>query len=119
MYVAVCGIACQCYLLTEYGGWGFAVFWLRLLWPIVLLYGVYLFKGLGAGDIKLLAVISTLFEIWAMLWIILVALAIGAIYGGARLLWKRKFSLEGGEKIRFSGCILLACICYFIKGGCF
>ena len=39
---------------------GVILFLIRLVLPVVILYPVYLIRGLGAGDIKLIAALSTI-----------------------------------------------------------
>ncbi|WP_176761903.1 prepilin peptidase [Pseudobutyrivibrio sp. YE44] len=39
---------------------GIVYFIIKAIWPIILLYLLYQWKGLGAGDIKLFSVMSTL-----------------------------------------------------------
>ena len=138
-YIILCSITGIYALWEEMGVWGCATFLLRYIWPIILLYGVYLIGGLGAGDVKLLGVISTLVEGRVMIRLILGSIVIGAMYGLLRLikgrqliqfcrnLWnqgcsflihKQKFAFiqwtKTGEKVHFTVCILMAyigCIC--------
>lgn len=79
---------------------------------IALLYALFLIKGLGAGDIKLLSLIGLLFPkhafmITALSFILAAALALIRII--IRLLKKEK-ALVRGETIHFSIPIALACI---------
>lgn len=56
----------------------------------VLLYPVYLIRGIGAGDVKLFMVISIFFSFEEMPWMIFTAFLIGAIEG-VFLLFLSKF----------------------------
>lgn len=138
-YIILCGITSINILWEKTGAWGCSRFLLQLLWPIVLLYGIYLIGGLGAGDIKLLGVISTLMDCRSMLRLIAVSMVIGAVYGLLRFIklgqlrevfrsffylvtgcpfHQKKFNLyyleKREHKIHFTVCILIAfvwCVC--------
>lgn len=138
-YIILCSITGLYALWKEMGVWGCATFLLRFTWPILLLYGVYLMGGLGAGDIKLLAVISAMMESRVMIRLIMGSIVIGASYGLLRLvkggqliqrcrkLWyqgygclfhKQNFAFfqwwKTGERIHFTVCIFMAylwCLC--------
>lgn len=121
---------------------GCVLFLVRFLLPIVLLYAVYIIGGLGAGDIKLFAVISTTMEAHQTISVILCSFFIGAAYGLLRWISEKKlFSkiregifygkqyffyrqktaciqrLQEGETIHFSLCILCAYIGVLLKEG--
>ena len=80
-YIVSCSITAVFLLMREMGVWGCFIFLGRFLWPILLLYGVYLMGGLGAGDIKLLGVISTLMSSRIIIRLIVMSMVIGAAYG--------------------------------------
>ncbi len=46
--------------VASFGVKGIAFFLIKGLWPILLLYILFLARGLGAGDIKLFSVMSTM-----------------------------------------------------------
>ena len=58
---------------------------------MVILYPVYLMRGLGAGDIKLIAALSTIMGADLALAVIIYSLFIGAIIGIARWILKGQF----------------------------
>ena len=59
------------------------------VFTVVVLFPFYSMKGLGAGDIKLLAAVSGFLPSEEYLLCFAGAFAIGAAYGAARLLWTR------------------------------
>lgn len=59
------------------------------VFTVVVLFPFYRMKGLGAGDIKLLAAVSGFLPSEEYLLCFAGAFAIGAAYGAARLLWTR------------------------------
>lgn len=98
--------------------------------------------GLGAGDVKLFGVISTLVESRCMMRLIITSIIIGAIYGLFRwikggqavkkigklkclmyrcLFHKQLFAfiqpLKTGERIHFTVCMLVACMWCICKEG--
>lgn len=98
--------------------------------------------GLGAGDVKLFGVISTLVESRCMIRLIIISIIIGAAYGLFRLVkngqlikgcrcllyqgigglfHKQKFAIfqqmKTGEGIHFTVCILMGCIWCICKEG--
>lgn len=122
-FIVLCSITSMYLLWTEMGVWGCPAFICRFLWPIVLLYPVYLVKGIGAGDIKLLAVVSTTMISQKMIGLILCSFIIGAVFGLLRwiknrrlcLFYKQKSANYQTTKIHFTLCILCAFIECLIK----
>ena len=138
-YIVSCSITAVFLLMREMGVWGCFIFLGRFLWPILLLYGVYLMGGLGAGDIKLLGVISTLMSSRIIIRLIVMSMVIGAAYGVFRWIKSGQLMLrcreicyqgfrcfhheekihfyaleQGEEEIHFAVCIFIAyifCIC--------
>ena len=121
-FIVLCSITGMYLLWLEMGMWGTITFLYRFLWPIALLYIIYLIGGLGAGDIKLLAVVSTAMTSQNMMWLIMCSLCIGAAYGLFRLIksrqlclfYMRKSANYHTTKIHFTVCILFAfvgCLC--------
>lgn len=49
------------------------------LWPIVLLYPLFLIRGLGAGDIKLFSVLSIFYSSTILIRIMILSVFIGAV----------------------------------------
>lgn len=54
---------------------------IRIFLTFVLLYPIYLIKGIGAGDVKLFLIISIFFSFEEMPWVIFIAFLIGAAEG--------------------------------------
>lgn len=121
---------------------GVILFLIRLVLPVVILYPVYLMRGLGAGDIKLIAALSTIMGADLALAVIIYSLFIGAIIGIARWILKGQFlyrlqSIRYGmydvllykqnsayftetnkkEKLHFTICIMGAVIICIMKEG--
>ena len=58
--------------IFRFGAIGAVYFILNVLWPLILLYLLYQLNGIGAGDIKLFSVASTLVGAkvtWNMMWL--------------------------------------------------
>ncbi|WP_243098695.1 prepilin peptidase [Roseburia sp. AM51-8] len=62
---------------------GVVLFLIRLIWPVALLYPIYLIRGLGAGDIKCFAALSVILGSRLALSVIIYSLIIGAVIGFA------------------------------------
>ena len=72
---------------------GVVLFLIRLIWPVALLYPIYLIRGLGAGDIKCFAVLSVILGSRLALSVIIYSLIIGAVIGLCR--WILRGQLKG------------------------
>lgn len=113
---------------------------MRLIWPVVLLYPIYLIRGLGAGDIKCFAALSVILGSHLVLSVIIYSLIIGAVIGLSRwilrgqlkgrmygmyaglchvLLYKQDsaYFTERGEKLHFTICILFALVGCLLREG--
>lgn len=81
----------------QIGFWGTAGIWRFFkgaMIPIILLFGLFLFRMLGAGDIKLLSALGGIMGITAVLKCILLSFLIGAVLSAAFIaacgnLWQR------------------------------
>lgn len=139
LFIVLCSITSVYLNVQKMGIWGFASFLFRLLWPILLLFIVYLIGAIGAGDVKLLAVLSTYMDSKKILYIMVISSFFGVAIGIFRIILKGQlvekmkdllfylktspFSMQSsaffqlkdrGEKIHFTICILLAyvfCVC--------
>ncbi len=52
--------------IQEYGVWGIGIFLVNVSIPVILLYLLFLMRALGAGDIKLFSVISSIWNLKIM-----------------------------------------------------
>lgn len=67
-----------------------ASFLVSLLWPILLLYPFFYIKAIGAGDIKLLCVLSTFLSAKDELWLIFFSFIFGAGFSCYRIITHRE-----------------------------
>ena len=74
------------YIIYEKGPPGIPEAVISLAWPILLLIVLYRMRALGAGDIKLLSVISVFLDFHQMLTVIYLSFLTGAVVGLVRLL---------------------------------
>lgn len=70
------------------------VFFLRMVFICIVFYGLFLFRMMGAGDIKLFGILAGFLGIWDGLTVIFTGLFLAACVGGLRLynaglLWER------------------------------
>ena len=119
---------------------GVVLFLIRLIWPVALLYPIYLIRGLGAGDIKCFAALSVILGSRLALSVIIYSLIIGAVMGLCRwilrgqlkgrmyglyaglcqvLLYKQNsaYFTERGEKLHFTICIFFALVGCLLREG--
>ena len=75
----------MCLLIYQMGWYGIFVFLGRALWPIVLFYVLYLMRSLGAGDIKLMSVVSVFFSLEDTSIILILSFLTGAICAFIRM----------------------------------
>lgn len=73
---------------------GSFIFGARVLWPICLLYILFLLRGIGAGDIKLFSVISAFLNGEDMITLIWLSFVIGAIYSLIIILKNRQLVIR-------------------------
>ncbi len=88
-----------------------------ILWPIILLYPLFLVRGLGAGDIKLFSVLSIFYSFSTMIQIMIISLYIGAGIIAVRFVYARLFQKSFQHYIHYTVCILAAYIVFLMKGG--
>ena len=74
------------YVIFEKGPPGIPEAVISLAWPILLLYVLFRMQALGAGDIKLLSVISVFLGFHQMLFIIYMSFVVGALAGLIRMI---------------------------------
>ena len=122
------------YAICEKGASGILEAIISLVWPILLLYVLFRIRALGAGDIKLISVISLFLNGHQVINIIYLSFLIGAGFGAIRLVRHRQIiahlymfsdyiqsvirekrpihyhgSDDGLGRIHFCGCIFAAC----------
>lgn len=102
------------------------VVWALLSVVIVgtILMGIYLIGGIGAGDVKLICLISGFLEPIEGLKFIFLIFIVGAFWGVVKILFSYVVALSGGDMpkgrtvIRFSGPILVGyLLMLFSRGG--
>lgn len=76
------------------GPYGVITFLVQAIWPIVLLYILFLQRGLGAGDIKLFSVISTYLDYPQTFFLIITSFFFGAIFSLIRILSKNQMTIR-------------------------
>lgn len=81
----------------------------RLLWPILLLYPLYLIGGLGAGDVKLLGCLSLFLPAEDIIWILMGSFIIGGIVGFLSLIKTGQLFIRCGAFLRH------LCTCLSVK----
>ncbi len=110
----------------------------RFLWPILLLYPLYLIGGIGAGDVKLMGCLSLYLPPAEILWILTGAFLLGGIAGAVSLVKAGRLSCrckaflahlfhclsvkrisayypEEGTKLHFAVCIFCSAVLCFMK----
>ena len=127
------------YVIYEKGPPGIPEAIISLLWPILLLYVLFRMRAMGAGDIKLLSVISTFLDFHNMLTVIYLSLLTGAVVGLIRMVtggytgaYLKNFHLylqtvitgkkilayqsigKGNGVLHFAGCIFAAVAMLFL-----
>ena len=91
----------------------------RMALPIVILYPLFLIRGLGAGDIKLFSVISIFFVHGALFKIMLYSLFIGgAICIVNKVLSKAIQGVEAKRYIHYTVCILAGYLVFVFANNC-
>lgn len=88
---------------------GIITFLFRAAWPVLLLYVLFLLRGLGAGDIKLFMCISPFLGTKAMISVIIFSIIFGAGFSCYRI-YKNYSTFEKINHIRFGVCILMGFI---------
>ncbi|MGN0342210.1 MAG: prepilin peptidase [Roseburia sp.] len=82
------------YRIWEDGIYGLGVAVLNMLFPIVLLFLLFLMHAIGAGDIKLFSVIAIWTGIEKSCYVMAAAFIIGAIWGLVKLLFQRNLAAD-------------------------
>lgn len=80
------------YIIFRQGVPGIPIFFGRALLPIALFYILFVIGVLGAGDIKLISVLSTFLTIKETSTVIIISFVLGAIWALFRMLFTREFS---------------------------
>lgn len=95
------------------GGWPKVLLGLKTMGIVlIMMMSLYLIKGLGAGDVKLLCVLATFFP-ETILQIIIAAFLVGAVIAISKMLWRATRHLPfyiRGETIKFSLAITVGMI---------
>ncbi len=143
-YILICSITSAYILWGLYGLWGFVHMFIRFCLTIAILYIPYSLGGIGAGDVKLVAVISTLLTAKETMVVICLSVILGASMGimhhiknkqlfsrGREILFLGRScvfykqgsaffqELRKGKKIHFTVCILIAYLLLESKEGVF
>ena len=103
------GIITGCYLCVSGYGLqaGSMIFLKSILWPVCLLFPVYLIGGVGAGDVKLIAAVSAMMGGARIGQLILISFLIGAVFALLRLIRKRQLWYRSGKAAaHMTRCIL-------------
>lgn len=113
--------------LQSYGIRGTIVFLVKSLWPIVLLYILFYIRAVGAGDIKLISVMSSYLEPSTTVHVVIASVFVGAIISIIKILSDRQrmgerclFYRKAGRSrsfIHYTTCILGAFIYVCVKEG--
>ena len=83
----------------------------KACFTILILLPIYFLRGIGGGDIKLLAVISMFLSLGELISLVIIAFYIGAAFGIIKLATKRKFP----STIHFAVPILISVL--LVTGG--
>lgn len=104
--VAIGAMGGVIYRVWERGivGFGLAIFY--MLFPIILLYLLFLMRALGAGDIKLFSVIAIWTGIQKSCYVIFCSLLAGAIYGAVKLIYHKSLISSLLRFVQYAGRIL-------------
>ena len=76
--------------LADRGLGGIQSFVWKALWPVLLLFLLFLIRALGAGDLKLFSVISVFLPTGETMHVITVSFLLGAIVSFVRILFQRQ-----------------------------
>lgn len=98
----------------EHGSQGISIFIISALWPILLLYLLYLLGALGAGDIKLFSVMATMVGVRMTLRTICLSIILGGIAAIIICLYERQIVKR---KLHFSFYIVAAFFLLQLQGG--
>jgi len=90
--------------IQTWGSRGIYSFLVNALWPIVLLYILFLIRAVGAGDIKLLSVVSTFLGPSTTIHVVVASVFMGAIISIYKILKQKNMRVGGifffGRKYR-------------------
>lgn len=75
--------------IRQYGIQGIGIFILNVLVPVILLYLLFLMRALGAGDIKLFSVISSIWNLKTACITIVAGFVVAAILSLCKLIYHR------------------------------
>jgi prepilin peptidase CpaA len=92
------------------GSAGAVIFLLHIAIPVVLLYGLFQIRALGAGDIKLLSMAGAYLSVRQLLYMMGMSFLCAAILGGCKLLYREAHQSRAGHRtlLHFSLPILIA-----------
>lgn len=88
-----------------------------ILWPIIILYPLFLMRGLGAGDIKLFSVLSILYPFSILIQIMILSLYVGAGLIISRKIYERLSERSYKNFIHYTLCILIAYCILLLREG--
>lgn len=138
-------LSCFIISLIQKGSHGMIEFLIGSTVPLIILFILFLFRMIGAGDIKLLALVGGVLGLPHILYCIFAAFAVGAVISLGKMIYNRSFLIrmqylaayitytmqtknispyyqkEEGDKniIAFSPCILLGLVIYRLYRGCY
>lgn len=111
----------------NYGIKGIITFLVNALWPIVLLYILFCIRAVGAGDIKLISVMSTYLVPSTTIHVVVASVFVGAFLSILKILSRRRQRSErvfvystayrSRSLIHYTICILVAFIYVCVKEG--
>lgn len=92
-------------LLCE-GAAGLPLLLIKMLWPFLLLIGLWWIGGIGGGDVKLLMALSIYFSVREMLLVLSVSFVLAAGFAAAKMIVRGEFL----ERILHFGSYCAACV---------
>lgn len=90
----VAGLAVQTW---EFGVLGLALFTIQIIFPVIVLFLLFLMRALGAGDIKLFSVVAGIWNLRAICYCIIFSFLAGAALSLGKLLFYKNL----GTRLRY------------------
>ena len=91
----VCGLAAGFFLqILQHGIWGIGIFIVNVSVPVILLYLLFLMRALGAGDIKLFSVISSIWNLKMVCITMAAGFFAAAVLSLGKLIYQRNLFLR-------------------------
>ncbi len=113
--ILICYLLGLFYQLSVRGAIGILYFLGDAIWPILLLYPVFLIRGLGAGDVKLFSGLSTFLRPGLTIQVIIGSMFCGALYSIVRNLGRRSMKGWSEGSLSFAMCIASAYLCVIMR----